>query len=55
MAGVYTKISKSGCGFGISGTRADRSLKLSDDRSGTYAFVRTMASIVPSRLRRMLS
>ena len=55
MFGEYTKISNSGRGLGISGTRAERSLKLSDVRSDTYAFVRTMASIVPSRLRKMLS
>ena len=51
----YTQTSYRGMGFGISGTRSDRSLKLRNDRSGTYAFVRTIASIVPSRCRRMLS
>ncbi len=35
ICGEYTKISNNGKGFGISGTRAERSLKLSDERSGT--------------------
>ena len=51
----YTKISNSGTGFGIAGTREDWSLKLIESRSGRNALVRTIASMVPSVLRMMLS
>jgi hypothetical protein len=41
----WTKISYSGTGRGISGTAAERILKLRKSRPGRKAFVRTIASI----------